>query len=478
MISLLFFLSVLFFQVYETFPFRYSRIGFGGSARYSAMAGAFGALGGDASVLSTNPAGLAFFRKNEFSLTPSLFSQNVTSTYNGTTTEDSRYNLRFDNFGLIFAGRTDNTSEVGWQTIGFGIAYNRYSSFQANLLMMGESNTSMMDSWALSASGSTTGELDQFNEGLAWDTYLLNYAPGNTTGTEYVDTIPDGDRLRQMKQIEMRGGMGEWVFSLAGNYSEKFFIGASLGIPQVRYEEIARYSEEEVYDTVSAFNSYAFTQSLETRGRGVNFKLGMIYRPIDLIRVGFAFHSPSFLKLSDAYSSEMSSNIGGVIRQSESDQGSFNYSLRTPMRLMGSLAVIFGKTGVLSMDYELTDYSEAKLRASDYAFLDANNAIRSKYTMGHNVRVGGEVRVAPFAFRAGFGWYGSPYNSSVPNDAARMYYTAGAGYRSADEVFFIDLGVVVANEKSNYYFYDQSLVSPVKNVWSSVNTVLTLGFRY
>ena len=44
---------------------RYSLIGFGGTARYISMGGAFGAIGADFSTLSTNPAGIGAYMKNE-----------------------------------------------------------------------------------------------------------------------------------------------------------------------------------------------------------------------------------------------------------------------------------------------------------------------------------------------------------------------------------------------------------------------------
>ena len=46
---------------------QYSQDGLFGNARFTAMSGAFGALGGDFSSIVSNPAGVAVFTKNEFS---------------------------------------------------------------------------------------------------------------------------------------------------------------------------------------------------------------------------------------------------------------------------------------------------------------------------------------------------------------------------------------------------------------------------
>jgi Outer membrane protein transport protein (OMPP1/FadL/TodX) len=464
------------FSQNETDALRYSRIGFGGTARYTSMGGAFLALGGDISSLSTNPAGIAVYRRNEMALTPSLFVNNVKSVYNGTTSPDSRYNMRIDNFGFIFSSKTQNQTAKGWQTIGFGLAYNRYSSFQSNATMVGQATSSLMDSWRRTAAGTGPYNLDAFNEGLGWNCWLLNNAIGDTT--KYTDTIPDGDLLDQRKIQTVRGGMGEWLFSLGGNYSDKLFIGATISIPTLKYSEVTQYSEVEVHDTVSDFNSFILNQSLETKGRGISFKMGIIFRPVDFIRVAFAFHSPVSLRLNDTYSADMTSYVGTSTFSYASPTGLYNYSIKTPMRALAGIAFILGKTGIISIDYEFIDYSEAFLKAEDFNFITANNAIRDKYRATSNIRVGGEFRLLPWVFRAGFAFYGSPYQETVNNDASRRYFTGGVGYRPNDEDFYFDFGFVYSNEKSNYYFYDQSLVNPVENNWKATNVVMTLGYRF
>ena len=81
---------------------RYSRLGLGGTARFTSMAGAMGALGGDATVLSYNPAGLGVFRRSDLTFTPSLFTNKGKSEDNGTTSENTRYNFNFGNLAFVF----------------------------------------------------------------------------------------------------------------------------------------------------------------------------------------------------------------------------------------------------------------------------------------------------------------------------------------------------------------------------------------
>lgn len=472
-VSVLISLSV--FAQNEQDVLRYSRIGFGGTARFVGTGGAYGALGGDISCMSVNPAGLGVFRKSDFSFTPSFYNMSVNSSYSDTTSRDERFNMKVDGFGFVIATRPEVRTDHGWQMLSMGINYSRTTAFQANLLMVGNSTTSLMDSWVRSAAGTGYSSLDPFNEGLAWNTYLLD--PYMDT-SHYIDRVPDGELIRQFKQVEMRGGMGEWTFGGGANYDNRIYIGASIGVPTVKYEETTYYTEKEVYDTVSNFDYLQFEQFLETKGRGINFKAGVIFRPFDFMRVGLAFASPTNLKLSDTYFSKMTSILGDTMRSWESPNGNYRYTIRTPMRITGSLAFIVYKFALISADYEFVDYSDGKLKSQDYNFFDENAAVRAKYKAASNIRAGIEMKFAPISVRAGMGYYGSPYNPSVNNEAARLFITGGIGYRDPDDVFYVDLGFVSQRFTENYYFYDQSLVAPVVNKWKSINVLVTVGLRF
>lgn len=458
----------------EVDALRYSQISFGGTARYCAMGGAFGAVGGDMSVLSTNPAGIGLYRRSEFAFTPNFFARTTTSTYNGKTADDSRYNMGFNNFGFVFAGKADNATEDGWQTLALGISYNRQQSFQSNMSMTGTDTLSMMDDWAKSAGGYYPSQLDGFGEGMAYQTWLLNPVPGDSS--HYTDTIPNGDELLQKKSIETRGSLGEWDFTFGGNYANKLYLGGSIGVPQVRYEETSNYSETEVNDTMSTFDYYEYRQSLETRGSGFNFKFGFIFKPMDWVRIGGAFHSPTVLRLSDNYNASMTSKLGGVTRSYDSPSGAFNYSIVTPMRAIGSIAFILDKKAVVSADYEFVDYSDARLRSTPQQFFDQNDAIRLKYTTASNLRVGMEYRLQPISLRAGYAMYGNPYAAGITNKDVRTSVSGGIGYRDKDDRFYVDAAFVRTMWTENYYLF--SGANAVKNETGITNVMLTVGFRY
>ena len=108
---------------------RYSQLTFGGTARFASMAGSMGALGGDISTLSFNPAGIAIFKKTEISITPSFFSQTTSSTYSGTNSSDNKLNFNFGNIGLVATFILDPAKNNGWESANFGFGYNITNNF-------------------------------------------------------------------------------------------------------------------------------------------------------------------------------------------------------------------------------------------------------------------------------------------------------------------------------------------------------------
>ena len=97
---------------------RYSQTNIASTARSLSMAGAFGALGADFSTLSTNPAGIAFYRRSEFTFTPALTNRVTTTDYLGNNTVDNKYNFNMGNIGVVWAYPKENKNSE-WKGFAF-----------------------------------------------------------------------------------------------------------------------------------------------------------------------------------------------------------------------------------------------------------------------------------------------------------------------------------------------------------------------
>lgn len=465
----------------ETDALRYSYLMYGGTSRSVAMGGAFSALGADFSTLSTNPAGIGVYKTSEMMFAPQINFANSTSTYNGHTSEDNKAGLALANIGLVFAGDISNGSEnPEWKNIQFGFGINRAADFNSSTIMSGDnSDNSILDVYQSYANGHEYTNLNSFDTELAWNTWLLDTTGGSNN---YVKAYDGG--AYQQKSTITSGGINEMVLSFGGNYNDRFYLGATMGFPYLRYVEDSYYKELDNADTIPMFNSLSVNDELHTTGTGFNFKLGMIFRVNDWVRLSGAIHTPTFYRMHDTYSRVIKSDLETNTYESTSPQGVYDYKMTTPMRMLGGIAIVIKKLGVISAEYEMVDYSQSRIRSIDpeYDFMDANENITSLYTVAHNLKFGTEWVFKPFSIRAGYSIYGSPFKNDL-NDMSTTSIHAGFGIR--EKFYFIDFAYVYSIRSENYYFYSPEVISNLNMTLNPVITdmvkssfLITLGLRF
>lgn len=486
--ALAIFLTNILFAQTEVDALRYSQITFGGTARYMSMGGAFGALGADFSTLSSNPAGIGLYKKSEFTFTPSLYRENTESKYYGTSGEDSKYNLNISNVGFVFAfSPYGNAEKNSWKKFQFGLGINRLANFNNRMLIKGyNESSSLAGRFVQYANGNTPENLfngaNAFDVGLAFDTYVIDTVPGQTD--EYYCDLPNG-KVLQTKTITTNGSINEFVLSFGANYKDRLYWGATIGFPQLRYFEESSYIESDVNNLSEWLNYYTYDYNLKTTGSGVNLKLGVIYRPVDWIRLGAAIHTPTFYYyMRDewhynmaSYFDKSPSSDGKTYFTSRSPDGVADYTLETPTRAIGSIAFIISNYGLISADYEYIDYSDARIRSdnNDDDYITANNNIRNDYQDQGNLRLGTEWKIDNFSFRGGYALYGSPFKSNL-NDYEQRSMSFGLGYRESN--YFIDFTYVRAESNQDYYLYNSENINPVKNDVTNNNFLMTFGLRF
>lgn len=426
---------------------RYSQVFPGGTARFSAMGGSFGALGGDFSSLSINPAGIGIYRSSEFMITPVFNHSAVETSYFNTREEDMKYNFNLNNVGVVFAfpvGGENN--DGGWQFVNLGFGINRHNNFNDRWITEGfNPYSTMMASMLQQAESQGLDNLDPFSTGLAWETFLLDTVP-----ELYADMLHG---VNQRQETNTSGHIRELVLTMGANYNDRLYLGATVGFPSVSYEEESVFMEEDIEGRNEIFNSMTYANSFKTTGSGYNFKVGAIFRLTDMVRIGGAFHTPTFYDLTDRYSARMTSdlNLDDYNDSWEPEKpGRFDYDLETPFKAIGSLGLVFGSTGAINVDYEYIDYTAARLRSRDYMFSSENRQIRNHFTEQHNIRIGGELNLEPLILRGGYGYYSNPYRSGI-NDATRQMISAGLGIRESG--YFIDFSYVYSFFSEDYQLY-------------------------
>ena len=463
---------------------RYSFLDFGGTARYNSVAGAFGALGADLSVLSVNPAGMARFKSSEWSITPQIGLQNSATQFTGINATNGHESIVIGNMGGVGVIKAGKESATLWKRIQFGLSYNRLSNFNERTSISGISDTSMSYVFAAQASGIHPDDIYEtlpFTSSQAYETYVID--PGDSSGSFYTTQMYQGE-FNHQHTIYRKGHMGETAIAMSGNFNDKIYFGGTIGFPSIRFRQEKNHSETALSDSLEIEN-FTYNEYLSTRGNGVNAKLGIVVLPAKWLRIGAAYHTTTkFYYMKDNWSSSMSSEFkDGESYTSNSPDGSFLYKLKTPGRFIGSLSIIIARKAMISADYEHIDYSKSALSShpfsgSSYSFSNENNTGDINFRATHNIRIGSEINIAgPLYTRLGFAYYQNPYNpAALENNDAKLTYTGGFGYRVKS--FYIDFAVTSSTWTKDYYMYDPILVenTPIKK--SNNNLIFTFGRKF
>ncbi|MEN8120582.1 MAG: hypothetical protein ABFS35_09560 [Bacteroidota bacterium] len=458
---------------------RYSFITYGGTARYMGMSGAFSALGADFSVLSTNPAGIGMFKKSRVVFAPGVISTNSSADYLNENTKDEFISANMNSLGLILNLKSYKEDDTGWRTVAFGVGYNRLRNFSSDITIAGvNDNSSLLDLFMINSDGYHPDNLYD-PEWIAFDTYGTDTIPDSDY--TYINPLWDIYGEHQKKLIQTSGGIGEFVFSLGGNYENIIQIGATFGIQNIRYYEVSEFTE---YTDTLDFESFNYIENLETKGTGFNFKFGMIYRPVNFFRLGLAFHTPTFYTMKDIYSYSMQTNwrspdVDGYTEYyAETSEYEYIYEFYSPFRTVAGVAFILSKIGIISADYEYVNYGKARLRADDYDFETENNIITNSYTSGHNFRLGTEIRLAPIYLRGGISYYSSPKSLTYDANGSISAYSLGVGLKTKNVYIDIAFNHSFTTKEYLMYEYDFGMDEKANLNLAEDQINFTLGYKF
>jgi len=479
----------------RTDALRWSQYFYDGTARFSAMGGAFGALGGDAASLSVNPAGIGVYRAAELSITPSYLITNTKASFTNQAIQSRNKDRGDINFGYIqpFILRDDNKGLI---SLSFGIAGNTLNEYGYNSVATNKSQSSWLDplthkmenNWQYFDPDYMEGSNRYRNFGpgdwdavLAWNTYLID-----EDSIGFYNALGIGDIIQQRRFVETKGRNSEYALSFGGNYANTLYFGLTIGIHDISYQKYITHMEDVQQPSDTDLEWFDYTQFFETKGSGFNMKFGLLYRPTDNLRFGLAVHTPTWLRLTDYYQASIESGFKSDTQYFDpevSPTNEYDYKVSTPARYNVSAAYLFNNIGAISLDYEYVDYSTVKMkdsyvsRGGDDAFADENRIIKDEFTGASNIRLGVEVKpVANFAIRAGYAFYGSPYKNSVQGgDPTKQIISFGLGYRIDD--FFIDAAYRYLTSKSGLYsIYSNS--NTMSEKYNTSQIALTFGFRF
>lgn len=516
---------------------QFSEYNYGGTARTMAMGNAFTALGGDLGAVTINPAGNAVARYSQFTITPSLnvsVNNAVGLPFDGAANGFERqYRNAKSTAGLPnigFAVNYDTHRTSGIKNVSFGFIANVTNTYRDAAYARGTNpNLSFAGAMSMGANGLNIDDLLASN---AWDNYNLPFYAilGAQSGifelisdeirndfigiNENLETDENGDYVinngkynilslpvDQTYNRRIAGNKYDYVFNLSANISDIIFIGANLGISSInyRFEEtiLEQTDKSELFQ--SGFRNLKYSSAYSTSGTGVYGKFGIIATPVAGLRLGAAIQTPTAMVLRDSYYMKASTEFADPSRDaaSKTPEGEYEYRLEAPFRFNVGAAYTFGTFGLVSVDYEMCDYSAMRFRGAnsteDSNFDGVNAEITDFMSRSHMLRAGIEFKpVRYLAIRGGYGFTTSPeisYDDAgniQKSDNMSHRFSFGLGLDSGGS-FFADLAC--SSRKNTDYIYPYSGITPFydditiispeienkRNLWT---VALTLGFRF
>lgn len=255
---------------------------------------------------------------------------------------------------------------------------------------------------------------------------------------------------------------------------------------------------------------FALSNIKRTTGTGANIKFGLIVRPIEALRLGFAIHTPTWLHLTQQGYATLDGRFTPDGSQTPNETSEytddFNYDwrLNSPWRFMIGASTVIGSKAILSIDYERVAYSDMKMKYQAYDnwgnnFVEdkqGNEDIKSYYKAANIIRVGAEYRITPsFSVRAGYNYQSSNMRDAAADNRAEIYTAGtdpsysfdkdtqnicfGLGYRYKG--WYIDLAYQHTSIKSTFHAYTpfSGLKTPQADRSDNYNNiVLSTGFRF
>ncbi len=448
-----------------------------GTSRTAAMGGAFTSLGADLSTMNINPAGLGMYQSSDWGITQSVSinSMKTTSPYMAPGTLSSggnRTSYGLDNVAMAYNifNRSHGLTSL---TVGFG--YNRAANFnsrsyvstvgertsiaemfQQQLTLMYEDENHPIYPDDLKTSSypfyNNNIYLDEWGAVLGYQTGLVNFGPGGysmpgglTPADSYFESVA-------------KGGIYEYNFSIGANISNYLYLGATLGAAQINYREDNTYGEEYGGASISRMQ---YDQSTRITGAGFAMKVGAVVRPVKALRIGAAFHLPTYYTVEKSYTSLMSTGSSAAYDSGDPlvDEQRFN----TAPRLLAGISYVIADRAILAVDYERAWYNKIRMRSSYSRDIDASKQeSEALYNPANTIRAGLEILASDrISVRAG-GSYLMDFMvdeyalANIPTIKSSYTISGGLGFNVGRNAY-IDLTYVYNRAKYvdyDFFFYD------------------------
>ena len=329
-----------------------------GSAKTQAMVGAIGALGGDVSVINTNPAGIGVSIVNDVSATFSATTFKNSTDYNSATVSYKHSKGDIGNAGAIVTLRP--SGDTAWKFVNVGVNYS-------------------------------SENLDDYSE-----------TAGNSALTS---TYASGDKLTFLRHAYDRSGtQSKMSIGLAANYNNKVYPGIALHFhnSSLTQYDSAQYSVTNATNNITGYETaYKQFTPFSEDGSGFSASVGIIGKVSNQVRLGVSVETPTWWKIDRGFT-----EYTNATTQTYGE----DRTLSTPLKGTVSAAFVPNKNFAINVDYTV-GLSKPKYKVQGEAEKDLNTFFDAHSENESEVKVGAEYRISAFRLRAGYAFANNPFGN-------------------------------------------------------------------
>lgn len=340
------------------------------------------ALGADISTISSNPAGIGLFRKNQVSLTAGVQAQSdadaSASFPAGALDFDSKKSHpTFDQIGFVWSPKMKGNN---WMNLAFN--YHKSADFGQILNAAASLSHASQSKLSAAKAGQTYG----------WTTVDCNYAGYKDSHNNYVPGLMTTTQQNAQAYVEasgygfqqyQHGYIGTYDFNISGSINNRVWLGLTIGLHDVHYNSNSAYVED-----LLDGNNLVSKESLKITGTGFDVKAGVIFRPVEdsPFRIGAYFNSPIFYDLTlkggnilgvkgnnapatveDIPGTYVACYEKGAEKRLPSE---YDFRLNTPWKVGVSMGHTVGNFLALGATYEYAWYDHMDNRVKDGSYYD------------------------------------------------------------------------------------------------------------
>lgn len=425
-----------------------------GTAKYNAMAGSIGALGGDISTINTNPAGLGVAITGSIGATLNMVKNSNTSSIGGASLEKSTNKTSFGQAGGIATFMFNESSK--WKFVNIGVNYT---------------NQDIED------------YIQSPKSGVVISRELLNSQSQKVIG----------NFTNEWHKFDRTGYVSKMNIGVGGNYDNRIYVGGSINFSSTNIEQ---YDTQRFALDLDPNYWYDFNQRFTPFAEdatGFSLSAGVIAKVNNQIRLGLALETPTWWKMDRIFTGQLFTKNGRIVPDSQwEDSDGFvseNYTedrtLTTPAKMTLSGAYVPSKNFSFNVDYTL-GLSKPKYKVQGDAETELNDFFSNNYKNISDLKLGAEYRYDGLRLRAG---YGLATGAFKDNDFLGKRKTLGLGIGYDFKSFFIDAAYQnIASDYNNFYgggdyfsdeisLYSENYAMPtVKNKQN--NFFLTAGWKF